>query len=77
MADYSNLRPFVYLIPTFSGNFFSLTGQASLASVGLALYGVANDSKEVIFTYGMLSFGGFSVINTALGLILFCKRDLK
>ena len=56
------------VIPTLSNSIEILIGQL--------LNGVS-DSRELIFAEGILSFLTFGVVNTALGVILFCKRDLK
>ena len=76
-TDYSNVRHLVYFIPTFSGQFFSLTGGSLIGTAINALVGGVSESKEVIFAEGIGSFVFFGAVNTVLGVILFCKRDLK
>ena len=75
VTDYGKVRHLVYFIPTFSGRFFTLSNSIEIL-IGQFLNGVS-DSRELIFAEGILSFLTFGVANTALGVILFCKRDLK
>ena len=73
MIDYQPYRYAVYLIPTFTGNFFNLN---SFSLTGLLTEG-AETSRGLMFAEGILSYLFFGVLNTVIGLLLFKKRDIN
>ena len=73
LIDYEPYRHAVYLIPTFTGNFFNLSG-LSLAG----LFGQGQETaRGLMFSEGMLSYLLFGALNTVLGLVIFRKRDIS
>ena len=73
VIDYQSYRYAVYLIPTFTGNFFNLN---SFSLTGLFTQG-AEASRGLMFAEGMLSYLFFGALNTVIGLLLFKKRDIN
>ena len=73
LVDYSDYQYLVYFIPTFGANFFNLSSGS--------LFGILSSSAEqsvaTIFAEGMLSYLFFGAVNTAIGLLVFNKRDIK
>ena len=71
--DYERFKYAVYFIPTFGCNFFNLNA--------FNLFGIlaqsVDASKELIYAEGMLSYLFFGAVNTAIGLAVFKKRDIK
>ena len=72
LIDYYPYRYAVYLIPTFTGNFFNLNSFLT----GLLAQSVET-SRGLMFAEGMLSYLFFGVVNTVIGLLLFNKRDIN
>lgn len=73
LVDYQPYRYAVYLIPSFTGNFFNLN---SFSLTGLIAQG-EETSRGLMFAEGMLSYLFFGIVNTVLGLLLFKKRDIN
>lgn len=73
LIDYQPYRYAVYLIPTFTNNFFNLN---SFSLSGLIGQG-EETSRVLMFAEGMISYVFFGVLNTLLGLLLFKKRDIN
>ncbi|MBQ5992209.1 MAG: hypothetical protein IJL62_06655 [Clostridia bacterium] len=73
LIDYQPYRYAVYLIPSFTGNFFNLN---SFSLTGLITQG-EETSRGLMFAEGMLSYLFFGIVNTVLGLLLFKKRDIN
>ena len=73
LVNYEPYRHAVYLIPTFTGNFFNLSG--------FSLAGILGQGEEtargLMFAEGMLSYLFFGALNTVLGLMIFRKRDIS
>lgn len=73
LVNYEPYRYAVYLIPTFTGDFFNLSG-LSLAG----LFGQGEETaRGLMFAEGMLSYLLFGALNTVLGLMIFRKRDIS
>lgn len=73
LVDYQPYRYAVYLIPSFTGNFFNLN---SFSLTGLIAQS-EETSRGLMFAEGMLSYLFFGIVNTVLGLLLFKKRDIN
>jgi ABC-type antimicrobial peptide transport system permease subunit len=73
LVDYQPYRYAVYLIPSFTGNFFNLN---SFSLTGLIAQG-EETSRGLMFAEGMLSYLFFGIVNMVLGLLLFKKRDIN
>ena len=73
LVDYERYRYAVYLIPTFAGNFSSLS-ELNLAGL---LGRTASAPLDTIFAEGVLSYLFFSAVHTAIGMWVFTKRDVK
>lgn len=74
LVNYQPYRHVVYFIPTFAGNFFNLGSGFSLAD--LLMQG-EETSRGLMFFEGMLSYLFFGILNTALGMLIFKKRDIN
>jgi hypothetical protein len=73
LADYHSFRYAAYLIPNFTANFFNLNSMSALGIMGQA----AEESRGLMFAEGMLSYLFFGAVNTAAGIVIFNKRDIK
>ena len=73
LIDYSKYRYIIYAIPTFGANFFTLNNMSITALFSTA----AQDPGPILYAEGMLSYVFFGVVNTVIGLLVFCQRDVK
>ena len=73
LTDYEPYRYAVYLIPTFTGNFFTLNSLSLAGIIG----GVAEESRTLMFAEGILSYLFFGTVHTVAGLLIFRRRDIR
>ena len=77
--DYSNgtlRKPYkyaVWFIPGFCSNFFNLNSLSVLSILG----GNPEEKRGLMFAESMLSYLFFGIVNTAAGMIIFAKRDIR
>lgn len=73
LVDYEPYKYAVYFIPTFTGNFFNLSGYSLVELLGQG----EETARGLMFAEGMLSYLFFGALNTAIGLMIFRKRDIS
>lgn len=73
LLDYESYKYVVYFIPTFISNYFNLSSFSLISLLGTT----AEGSRELMFAEGILSYVFFGALNTAAGLVIFNKRDIK
>ena len=71
--DTEKFKYLVYLIPTYSSSSFGLSSLNLMALLG----GGPTVSIDTVFLLGLLSFVIFGVLNTVLGIVFFCRKDIK
>jgi len=76
LMDYTNFRHLVYMIPTFTYGSFTLNS-VSLTDITSMIGGVVEENRQLLFIEGVLSYVFFGALHTALGIILFSRKDIK